>query len=62
MKQNQEARLKNGSSAMEADRYRLPWQDGLPEVLEISLSPFRERLEASYSKMTNALEVAFEQR
>lgn len=48
--------------AMEADRYRLPWQDGLPEVLEISLSPFRERLEASYSKMTNALEVAFEQR
>lgn len=47
---------------MEADRYRLPWQDGLPEVLEISLSPFRERLEASYSKMTNALEVAFEQR
>jgi hypothetical protein len=48
--------------AMEADRYRLPWQDGLPEVLEISLSPFRERLEASYGKMTNALEVAFEQR
>jgi hypothetical protein len=48
--------------AMDADRYRLPWQDSLPEVLEISLSPFRERLEASYGKMTNALEVAFEQR
>ena len=55
-------RLEAEIKAMETDRYRLPWQDGLPQVLEISLNPFRKRLEASYSKMTNALEVAFEQR
>jgi hypothetical protein len=48
--------------AMEADRFRLPWQDGLPEVIEASLKPFRERLEASYSRTTNALELALEQR
>ena len=30
--------------AMEADRYRLPWQDGVPEAIEGSLRPFRERL------------------
>jgi hypothetical protein len=47
---------------MEADRFRLPWQDGLPDVLEASLKPFRGRLEASYSKVLNALEMALEQR
>lgn len=46
--------------AMEADRFRLPWQDGLPDVLEASLRPFRGRLEASYSKMLNTLEISFE--
>lgn len=48
--------------AMEFDRFRLPWQDGLPEVLEASFEPFRERLEASYSTLLNPLEVALEQR
>ncbi len=42
--------------AMEADRFRLLWQDGLPDVLEASLKPFRGRFEASYSKVLNALE------
>ena len=46
--------------AMEADRFRLPWQDGLPDILEASLKPFRGRLEASYSKVLNALEMALE--
>jgi hypothetical protein len=46
--------------AMEADRFRLPWQGGLPDVLEASLKPFRGRLEASYSKVLNALEMALE--
>jgi len=46
--------------AMESDRFRLPWQDGLPDVLEASLRPFRGRLEASYSKILNALEMALE--
>ncbi len=48
--------------AMESDRYRLPWQEGLPEILESSLRPFRDRLEESYSPMANALEVAMETR
>jgi len=46
--------------AMEADRFRLIWQDGLPDVLEASLKPFRGRLEVSYSKVLNALEMALE--
>jgi hypothetical protein len=46
--------------AMEADRFRLLWQDGLPDVLEASLTPFRGRLEVSYSKVLNALEMALE--
>ena len=44
-------------SALEADRFRIPWQDGLPEVLRQSLEPFRARLEASYSSMCNPLEI-----
>jgi len=46
--------------AMEADRLRLLWQDGLPDVLEASLKPFRARLEVTYSKVLNALEMALE--
>jgi hypothetical protein len=46
--------------AMEADRIRLPWQDGLPDVLEASLKPFRGRIETSYSKVLNALEMVLE--
>ncbi len=46
--------------AMEADRFRLLWQDGLPDVLEASLKPFRGRLEVSYSKVLNALEIALD--
>jgi hypothetical protein len=48
--------------AMEADRLRLPWQDGLPNVIESSLKSFRYQLEQSYNKMTNPLELTFEQR
>ena len=31
--------------------------DGLPEILEASLRPFRDRLEASYSPMINLFEI-----
>jgi hypothetical protein len=48
--------LETEIAAMQADRYRLPWVDGLPPMLADSLEPFRERLEASYSEMCNALE------
>ncbi len=48
--------------AMESNRYRLVWQDGLPEVIEKSLEPFRQRLEVSYSPLTNGMEIALERR
>lgn len=48
--------------AMEADRFRLPWQDGLPEVLKASLEPFRNRLEASYSRLMNRVEMTLDSR
>jgi hypothetical protein len=44
-------------AAMEEDRFRIPWRDGLPPVIEASLEPYRARLEASYSPMCNPLEV-----
>ena len=47
---------------MEADPHRLPWQDSLTEVLESSLKPFRERLEASCSRMTNMFEISYERK
>jgi hypothetical protein len=48
--------------AMEGNRYRMVWEDGLPDVLKNSLEPLRPQLEASYSPLTNSLEVAFERR
>jgi hypothetical protein len=48
--------------AMEENRYRMVWEDGLPDVLKNSLEPFRHQLEASYSPLTNSLEVALERR
>ena len=57
-KQILEAEIK----AMEEDRFRLPWQDDLPDVIEASLNPFRSQIEQGYNKMTNPLEISFEQR
>jgi hypothetical protein len=48
--------------AMDADRTRLPWQDGVPEVIGASLRPFRERLEAGYSRLADLFETSIEQR
>lgn len=49
-------------AAMESDKYRLVWQDGLPDVITSNLKSYRSRLEASYSRFLNALEVTLEQR
>ncbi len=54
--------LEREIEALEEDRERLLWQDSLPEVIEASLRPYRDRLEASYNPMTNPLEVMSEQR
>ena len=44
-------------TALEEDPSRVPWQDGLPAELTVGLEPFRERLEATYSKATNPFEL-----
>lgn len=35
--------------ALDVAPERLPWQDGLPEPVEASLAPYRERLDAAFS-------------
>ncbi len=54
--------LETEVAAMESNRYRLVWQDGLPEVIVKSLEPFKQRLETSYSPLTNGMEIALERR
>jgi hypothetical protein len=48
--------------ALAADRLRIPWQDGVPEVIDASLRPFRERLEAGYVPVVNVFELVFDRR
>ncbi len=50
-------RLENEISALESDEERIPWQTGVPNEIEISLTPYRERLEASYNAMVNPIEL-----
>ncbi|MCP4220231.1 MAG: hypothetical protein GY765_36705 [bacterium] len=45
--------------ALEQKGGRLPWKDTLPKVLEDSLQPFRDRLEASYRSVVNPMELGF---
>jgi len=54
--------LEREINAMEENRYRLAWQDGLPEVIVSSLLPYRTRLESSYSSSVNNIEFIIEQR
>ena len=48
--------------AMQTDRYRMLWQDGLPAVISSSLEPFRQHLEKSYSPLLNTFEIGLEQK
>jgi len=54
--------LEKEMKALEENRYRLVWQDGLPEVIVSSLLPYRTRLESSYSSSVNNIEFIIEQR
>ncbi|UCF37306.1 MAG: hypothetical protein JSU96_00035 [Acidobacteriota bacterium] len=36
---------------------RVPWQDGLPQVITESLEPYRSRLEAAYDGILNPIEL-----
>ena len=44
-------------TAMENDRFRIPWRDGVPEPIAASLEPYRQQLRSSYSALCNSLEV-----
>jgi hypothetical protein len=44
-------------TAMESDRFRIPWRDGVPEPIAVSLEPYRRQLRSSYSAMCNSLEI-----
>jgi hypothetical protein len=54
--------LEEEIQALEEDRFRLPWEDGLPPQTQASLEPFRSRLEQSYNAMINPMELTWEQR
>jgi hypothetical protein len=41
--------LRSEVAALEADQSRLPWQGGLPDRIQASVGPYRERLDAVYS-------------
>jgi hypothetical protein len=43
--------------ALDNERRRCAWEQGLPEATRASLEPFRDRFEASYDAMTGALEL-----
>lgn len=55
-----EAALQQEIAALEADRYRIAWQDGMPEVISTSLEPFRTRFERHYSPVLNNLELSID--
>ena len=54
--------LKKEIETLKQDKERLLWQDSLPEVIALSLTPYKDQLEASYNLMTNLLEVTIERR
>jgi len=49
--------LETELAAMREDPRRIPWQDGLPEIIASSLTPYRDRLEAAYSPLCNPIEI-----
>lgn len=42
---------------MDGDPSRLPWQDGLPEMIEASVAPYREQLDDAFCAATAGLEM-----
>lgn len=47
----------NELELLKDDRYRIVWQDGLPETVEKSLEDFRDELERTYFPLANPLEL-----
>lgn len=51
------AQLAAEVEAMDNERGRLAWEQGLPERMRATLEPFRQQLEECYDPMTGALEL-----
>lgn len=45
-------------AALDDDRNRIAWQDGLPEQMLGALAPYRDRLAAAYSAPLNGMEMS----
>jgi len=60
--QSWEETLASEIAALEADPRRIPWEDGLPDIVERSFRPYRDRLNDSYSTMCNAIEIGLARR
>ncbi len=50
-------RLEKEIARFETNPRHVPWQDGLPEAIEASVEPYRDRLEATYDAATNCFEL-----
>ena len=49
-------RLEQEIALLEADPFRLPWREGLPQRITHAFNPYRDRLESSWNEMSNPLE------
>ena len=49
-------------AAMEADRYRIPWQDGVPDPILLSLEPFGAQLEEVYDPFAGILDLVVDEK
>ncbi|MBC8185204.1 hypothetical protein H8E88_29270 [candidate division KSB1 bacterium] len=56
-KRSLKRKLKNEIQALNENRERIPWQDGLPDIIKQSFEPYKLRLNESYNEMVNAVEL-----
>ena len=56
MNGNYEQLVINELSNLKNNKYSIPWENGIPDLLKNILEPYRTRLENSYSEMLNPLE------
>lgn len=55
-------RLTKEVEILDSKSRRLPWEEGLPDAIALSLAPYRERLEASYVPEANPFELGRNER
>lgn len=57
IKNSWQSALEKEIQLLDEDSRRIPWEDGLPQVIENSLQPYRDKFEGSYNFMVNPLEL-----